>query len=160
MTDQIKYICAVMIIFNGQYTWTGRRDKDSPHKPVSWWPGSCRLTIVDLSEENPDLPMLKPIVVFADEVQEGYTVGNRYQDLIRNVCREFNLDEHKVLWITYNLESDDKMRAAVIVPRTRIGDEVLYSVTWRDLMPNEIAMVSPYLPIVKSEGGNCVGNTI
>ena len=148
----------VMIIFNGQYTWTGRKEKGSSHKPVCWWPGSCRLTIVDLSEENPDVLMLKPIVVLAAEAQEGYSVGNRYQDLIRNVCKKFNLDENKVLWITYNLESDDEMRAAVIVPRTRVRDEVLYSVTWRDLMPNEIAMVSRYLPIVKSESGDSVGN--
>ena len=92
--------------------------------------------------------MLKPIVVLAAEPQAGYTVGNRYQDLIKIVCREFDLDENRVLWIRYNLESDDKTRAAVIVPRTRVGDEVLYSVTWRDLMPNESAMVSRYLPII------------
>ena len=139
-----------MIIFDGKYTWNGRKEKDSSHKPVCWWPGSCRLTIVDLSDAAPGLLMLKPVIVLADETQEGYTVGNRYQDLVKNVCREFNLNEDKVLWITYNLEYDDKMKVAVIAPRTRVGDQVLYSVTWRDLMPNEIAMVSRYFPIVKS----------
>ena len=159
MPGRIIKIYAAMIIFDGKYTWTGRKDKDRPHKPVCWWPGSCRLTIVDFSQENPDVLMLKPIIVLAAEPQEGYTVGNRYQDLIKNVCLEFNLDEDKVLWITYTLESDDKMRAAVIVPRTRVGDEVLYSVTWRDLMPTEITMISRYLPIVKSEGEDYAGNT-
>ncbi|MDY6879493.1 MAG: hypothetical protein SV686_04535 [Thermodesulfobacteriota bacterium] len=135
-----------MIIYDGQYSWTGRKDKHRPHKPVCWWPGSCRLTIADLSKDKPDLLMLKPIIVLAADPQEGYTVGNRYQDLIRTVCREFGLDENKVLWIRYNPAGPDEMQVAVIVPETRVGDEVLYSVTWRDLMPREKTMVLQYLP--------------
>ena len=39
-----------MIIFNGKYSWDGK--KDGVHKPVSWWPGSHYLTIVDFSLEK------------------------------------------------------------------------------------------------------------
>lgn len=90
--------------------------------------------------------MLKPVIILADEAQEGYTVGNRYQDLVKDVCREFNLKEDKILWITYSLESDGKMKAAVILPQKNIGNKTMFSIKWRNLTINEIELVSRYLP--------------
>jgi len=139
-----------MIIFDGKYRWSGRKRKDNQHKPVSWWPGSCRMTIIDLSEKNPGVHMLKPVIILADEAQEGYTVGNRYQDLVKDVCREFNLKEDKILWITYSLESDGKMKAAVILPQKNIGNKTMFSIKWRNLTINEIELVSRYLPKQKT----------
>ena len=143
-----------MIKFNGMYKWNGTKQKHSSHKPVSWWPGSCRLTIVDLSEENPYLYMLKPVIVFAAETKKGYSVSSRYQDFVKIICREFNLDKDKVLWIAYNMEESDKMKAATFVPESRFGNEIFYSVKWRNLMPNEIKEISRFLPLLTAESVN------
>ncbi len=79
---------------------------------------------------------MRPIIVLAAETKEGYSIESRYQDFVKIVCREFSLDLDKVLWITYSLVSDD-MKVAVFEHRTQVGPEMLVSIKWRSLMPNE-----------------------
>ncbi len=133
-----------MILFDGKYTWDGK--KDGKDKPVSWWPGSYRLKIIDLSEENPGVYRLKPIIVLAAETKEGFSVEPRYQDLIKNVCKKFNINLDKVLWISYSSESYEEIKAAVIEPASRIGSELFYTIQWRPLMDNELKEVKRFLP--------------
>ena len=128
-----------MIIFNGKYSWDGK--KDGLYKPVSWWPGSHYLTIVDFSREKPDVVMLKPVIVMAAETKEGYSIEKRYQDLIICVCREFNLDIPKVLWVKYNRDAENEMKVAVLKLLSRIGPNTLYDIKWRSLMPNERKLI-------------------
>ena len=133
-----------MIIFDGNYTWSGR--KNDADKPVSWWPGSYRLTIIDRSGETPGIRMLKPVIVLAAETKKGFVVRNRYQDLVKKVCKDFNLQMDKVLWISYNPNFISEMETAVFTPVTRLGSEVMYSVQWRSVMPNEVDEVRQYIP--------------
>ncbi len=132
-----------MIIFDGEYEWDGNKKDD--FRPVSWWPGACRLTIIDISDVNPDIHILRPVIILASELQEGFSVKNRYQDLARRVCRDFKLDMKKVLWIEYNPDSPDEMEAAVFEHVTSIGSEELYSIRWRPARVNELEAVKPYL---------------
>jgi len=148
-----------MIKFNGKYQWDGRKRKNGLHKPITWWPGSCRLTIVDLSAKNPDVHMLKPIIIFAAEAKKGYSAASRYQDLIKNIFREFNLNKDKVLWIKYDIGSCDNMKVAVIAPKIRVGNEMFYSIKWRDLMSNEIDEVSRFFPALTFEGKDYLFST-
>jgi len=131
-----------MIIFDGQYEWDGSKNDD--FRPVSWWPGACRLTIIDISKTTENVHILRPIIVLASEVQEGFSVKNRYQDLTRRVCIDFELDMKKLLWIEYDPDSPDDMEAAVFDHVSTIGMEKLYSVKWRPVRLNEYEAVKPY----------------
>ena len=85
------------MLFNGKYAWNGSREGNN--KPVSWWPGVHLISIFDLSREKSNVFMLKPFVVLTLDTQEGYSIEKRYQDLIMGVCRDFNLEIEKVLWV-------------------------------------------------------------
>lgn len=135
-----------MIIFDGDYSWSGK--KNDENKPVSWWPGSYRLTIIDRSGETPGVRRLKPVIILAAETKEGFLVKNRYEDLVRKVCKDFNLEMDKILWTSYNLNSHSEMEIAVFNPVTRIGKEILYTVGWRPVMPNEADDIRQYIPEV------------
>ena len=137
-----------MIKFNGIYEWNGIKKKHSFARPVNWWPDSCRLTIIDLSDKNPDLYMLKPVIVFAAETKKGYLTAGRYQDFVKRICKDFDLDKDKILWIAYRVGKPDTMKAAIFVPGSKIGNEVFYSVKWRNLMPNEIKEISRFLSLL------------
>jgi len=134
-----------MIIFNGKYTWDGKKDHD--HKPVSWWPGSQYLTIVDFSHEKTDVVMLKPFVVLAADAKEGYSIHKRYQDLIIGVCREFNLDLQKVLWVCYDRNSENEMKVAVLKFLAGKGPYKIYDLKWRAVMANEKKLMDSILPL-------------
>ncbi len=133
-----------MIIFDEKYSWDGT--KRGSKQPVSWWPGAYWLKIVDLSQNNENIHMLRPIIIFAAETDSGSCVRNRYQDLVRNVCRDFNLQIEKILWVAYNADSPDEVEVAAFESIMTMGSEVLFSVRWRSILPNEEIAIRPYFP--------------
>lgn len=138
-----------MIIFNGKYTWDGK--SDNGHKPVSWWPGSQYLTIVDISTEKTDVVMLKPFIVLASDTKEAYSIHKRYQDLIIGVCREFELEVQKVLWVRYNRDAENEMKVAVLKLLTGRGPYKVFDLKWRRVMDNERKLVDSILPLSLSQ---------
>jgi len=134
-----------VIVFNGKYTWDGKKDGD--HKPISWWPGSQYLTIVDFSAEKPDVVLLKPVIVLAADTKEGHSIHKRYQDLVIGACREFNLDVQKVLWVRYSRDSENEMKVAVIKLLSGMGPYKVYDLKWRSLMANERKLIDSVLPL-------------
>jgi len=125
-----------MIIYNEKYNWSGKR-KNS-FRPITWWPGSYWLTIIDTSKGRPGVYSIKPVIVLLSDTGEGYSAKNYFQDLAKSVCRDFNLDIPKVLWIEYHSPEPANMEVAMFKPLTKIGKETIYSVKWRPPMPNEI----------------------
>ncbi|MBL0700649.1 MAG: hypothetical protein JJV92_07200 [Desulfosarcina sp.] len=132
-----------MIIYNGKYNWSGK--KRSNFKPITWWPGSYRLTIIDISKNRPGVYILKPVIALISDTGEGYSAINYFQNLAKSICRDFNLDISRTLWIEYLPKKSDHMKVAVFKPITRIGNETIYSVKWRPIMPNEMELIKSYL---------------
>jgi len=137
-----------MIIFNGKFSWDGKKDGD--YKPVSWWPGSHYLTIVDFSAEKPDVVLLKPVIVLAADTKEGHSIHKRYQDLVMGVCREFNLDLQKVFWVRYSRDFENEMKVVVIKLLSGMGPYEVYDLKWRSLMCNERKLIDSLLPMLLS----------
>ncbi len=136
-----------MIVFDGKYSWNGTKRGSS--KPVSWWPGAYWLKIINLSQSYGNIHMLKPIIIFAAETDNGHCVRHRYQDLVKNVCRDFKLQLEKLLWIAYNVNSPNQIETAAFELITRLGSEVFFSVRWRPILPNEQIAIKPYFPTHK-----------
>lgn len=138
-----------MIIFNGKFSWDGKKEGD--HKPISWWSGSHYLTIVDFSDEMPDVVLLKPVIVLAADTKEGHSILKRYQDLVIGACREFNLDVQKVLWVRYSRDFENEMKVAVIKLSSGMGPYKVYDLKWRSLMANERKLIDSLLPMLLSQ---------
>lgn len=132
-----------MIIFDGKYEWDGKKRSSSP--PISWWPGSYRLRIVDLKDLMPDVLHIKPYVCILSDTGHGYSIKNTFEKFAIAVCRDFNLDVDKVLWIENFPGKDKAMCAAMVTPVGAVGGETLYSTTWRPVRPNELQLLNTYL---------------
>ena len=133
-----------MILFDGKYGWSGK--KLSKRNPISWWAGAYWLKIIDLGSANPDVVMLKPIVVIVSDTGEGASATNCAPDLVKSVCQDFNLDIKKVLWMEYHSETTPYLNVAKFIPMAEIREETLYTVAWRSIRPNELDMIKPYFP--------------
>ena len=135
-----------MIIYDSKYSWNGKKEDEKT--PVSWWPGACRLKIVDRSRmmEKLNVILAKPVLVMTAETGEGYSVKSHYQDLAKAVCRDFFLDIKRVMWVEYYPDRPDQIDMVLFDPITRIGDEVQYSVRFRPVTEKEFAEINMYLP--------------
>lgn len=131
-----------MIIYDGKYNWQGK--KRFHFKPVSWWPGSYHLTIIDLSKSMPDVYLMKPYVVIVSNTGNGISSINCTDNFAKSVCRDFKLNIERVLWIEYHPKKPAHMDVATFKPVTTIGSETLYSVKWRSIMPNELEVIKGF----------------
>ena len=133
-----------VIIYAGKYNWSGKKKGLEP--PVSWWPGSYRLKIIDLTDERPDVLKIKPIIIVGSDTGEGFSAKNHSQNLAKSVCKDFNLDLKKVLWIEYYPKEPVYMEVAMFKQLTKIGMEIIYSVKWRPIMANELDAIKDFVP--------------
>jgi hypothetical protein len=135
-----------MIIFDDRYEWSGK--KLDRINPISWWAGACRLKVIDLSANNPGVPMIKPMVIIVKDTGEGSSSKICAPDLVKYVCRDFKLDLNKILWMEYNAVPSPGFEVARFRAMAEISEDVLYSVSWRPIRPNELEMIKPFCPEV------------
>ena len=131
-----------MIIYDGKYSWTGK--KQTQVHPVSWWAGAYWLKIIDLSKEDNQVVVLKPIVVIVSDTGEGASATNCASELVKSVCRDFKLDIHKIIWVEYHPGPPPYMEVAKFKPVTTINHEVFYQTQWRAVTRNELEMITPF----------------
>ena len=141
-----------MIIYNGRYNWSGTTKSSS--RPITWWPGSYWLTIIDLSKKRAGVYLLKPVIVLISDTGEGYSARNHFQNLAKSLCRDFNLDIFRTLWVEYLPKGSPPLEVAAFKRLTKIGNDTIYSVKWRPIMPNEIEE----LKICAPESGYVAGD--
>ncbi|GAB6095282.1 hypothetical protein JCM14469_15340 [Desulfatiferula olefinivorans] len=131
-----------MVIFDGTYEWDGKKRSAAP--PISWWPGSYKLKIVDLRDRMPGVAVIKPFVCILSDTGKGFNIKNTFEKFALNVCDHFGLDVSKVLWVEDAPGNPDEA-AAVVRPISRMGKNPVYETTWRPVRPNEQALVESCL---------------
>jgi hypothetical protein len=125
-----------MIIYEGKYDWDGKKTDSSP--PISWWPGSYMIKIIDLRDSHPEIIHIKPYLCIFSTTGDDYCVKNKFQNLAVKICRQFNIDPEKVMWIeTLSGGKTQDMDVATLEKVTIIGNEKLYKTVWRHIRPNE-----------------------
>ncbi len=125
-----------MILFDGKYSWDGKKTGSEP--PVSWWPGSYKIKIIDLRASFPGVIHLKPYLCLFAEEDTKFSVKDKFHNLAVKICKAYDLDPEKVMWIENY--SDGKINLtdiAVIEKITTIGKEIIYKTNWRHVRPNE-----------------------
>ena len=132
-----------MILFDGTYNWSGKRETGG--RPVSWWPSSYRLKIIDTSRRQANVIAMRPILILITDTGKGGSAVNYAQELAKTVCRDFDLDIDKVRLIEYADQDPELSRVATLTLVTALGRENLYTVEWRDIRPNELELLGHYL---------------
>ena len=132
-----------MILHDFIYEWDGKSTKGE--KPIAWWPGSYRVKIIKLATEDTGISYLIPTAVILKNTNIQATMNISLTNYIHNfaqkIAKKYNLDVDKTLWI----EVDDKIRVARLNPDHKIASETLYSISWRPIRPNELAMIKPFI---------------
>ncbi|MFO7963573.1 MAG: hypothetical protein R6U50_06605 [Desulfobacterales bacterium] len=131
-----------MIVFDGKYSWSGV--KKSEVRPVNWWSGAYWLKIIDLSGKKGGVLMLKPIVAIISDTGEGASAANYASELVKSVCRDFNLDIKKLNWIEFDPGPPEQMNVAKLIPVARLKGDVHYTADWRSIRIDELEMIAPY----------------
>ncbi|NOX32811.1 MAG: hypothetical protein GXP56_03605 [Deltaproteobacteria bacterium] len=132
-----------MILHDFIYEWDGKSTDGK--KPVAWWPGSYHVKIIKLAADNKNISYLVSTVVILKNARTHAAMNTSLRNYIHNfakkISRDYDLSIHKTMWI----ELDDKIRVAMLSPDQKVIPEILYSISWRPIRPNELAIVEPYI---------------
>jgi len=132
-----------MLLHDFIYEWDGK--SLNGEKPVSWWPGSYHVKIVQLGTDKKNISYLIPMAVILKNARTQSPMNTSLKNYIHNfaqkLSRAYDLDIDKTLWV----EIDDKIRVASLNPVQRGVPDILYAISWREIRPNELAMIKPYL---------------
>ena len=138
-----------MILFDGTYRWPARGEATKKRKH---WAFSCRLRIIDLAADHPDISYLKPIAVIATETNQGVFRKTCAETMGKRIFRDFDLDVEKTLWIESSPDDPAKMIVGIFSAKTYAGHETYYSIGWRSILPNEFELIKPYITSDWNEG--------
>lgn len=130
-----------MILHDFIYEWDGK-SKDG-EKPISWWPGSYRVKIIKLGDDSKKIFYLFPMaVVFkSTRILENTSLKNYIDNFAKKIAHTYGLDIDKTLWV----ELGGEILLAQLHPDRMLGEETLYTISWRPARPNELSMIEPYI---------------
>jgi len=135
-----------MILHDVTYEWDGK--SRNGEKPISWFPGAYRVRIVKLVSDDAPVHFLFPMAVLLKPVpKKDFTyqsLKNYIHNFAEKLAAEYDLDIHKTLWMEIS-DSSDRVRIAHLNPDRKLSDITLFSFTWREIRPNELAMLTPFL---------------
>ncbi len=128
-----------MIVFDGIYMLERKEDPGAkPAHACSW-----RVKIIDFSSGDPSHPHIRPYAVLAFRKEGGIFKTSCAESLGNRICTDFDLTVDDVLWIEAFPDLPDALYVAVFKPRY-LGEDIRYTVTWRSILENEQAAVSPW----------------
>lgn len=133
-----------MLLHDFIYEWDGKtRDGKSP---ISWWPGSYHVKIIKLSTDDEKVSFLVSHAVLLKNARINPTMNTSLRSYIhtfaKKISSKYNLDIKKTLWVEMDGET---FRAARINPDPRAVSPRMFDVAWREVRPNEMELIEPYL---------------
>ena len=131
-----------MLIYDGVYSWDGNKYPGQNH--ICWWPGAYNLKIVDCSDNNKTIHLLKPVICIFSNTGEGTSITNCTQNFVKKICQDFNLKIERVLWIEYFPGHKNCFEVVLFKKSALTGKNTLYSVKKRQIMDSEIALLKTY----------------
>jgi len=88
---------------------------------------------------------LRPYVVVATQTGEGIFKTTCAESLGNRICRDFDLKIDNVLWIEH-YPDEQALYVAIFKPKSYFGNEIIYTVNWRPVRPNELLAIQPFVP--------------
>lgn len=130
-----------MIVDDITYEWDGK--SHSGKKPITWWPGRYRVRIIRIGDENDRIKYLFPFAVVFKPLKTkavmNTSLGNYIHNFAEKISEQYQLDMAKVMWI----KMGDPVMVAHLTPDRKLSDNTLYSISWRPIRPNEMAVIEP-----------------
>ncbi|MFH2093302.1 MAG: hypothetical protein ABIJ31_13150 [Pseudomonadota bacterium] len=132
-----------MVIHDFIYEWDGK--SVGGEKPVAWWPGAYHVKIVKLALDNDDISYLIPTAVILKNARTNPEMNTSLKNYIHSfaqkISKTYGLNMERTLWI----ELDTPIRVTRLIPDPGVVVATMYTISWRDIRPNELEMIQPYL---------------
>lgn len=132
-----------MILHDFIYEWDGK-SKDG-EKPIAWWPGRYHVRIVKTGDDSAGVKYLFPIAVIFKSTETRAVMNVSLKNYLHNFAEKigpaYDLDIEKVMWV----ELEDPVMVGHLNPDRIMAGETLYTISWRSIRPNELAMIDPYI---------------
>ncbi|MCG8471387.1 MAG: hypothetical protein MI742_05965 [Desulfobacterales bacterium] len=130
-----------MLIYDGIFKWEGPdagcSGCEACHNTDALWLISCKLKIVDLASALEGTIPFKRHLVLAEDISEGPLRRICAESLGRRIFKAFNLDIRRTLWIEFDPKLPKRYHVAHFTPAYHDGQEIIYTIEWRPLMPGE-----------------------
>ncbi len=132
-----------MAIFSGRYSWNGKKENNKD--PISWFPGSYDLKIVNLSSSSQTITHIKPYLCIFTNTGSGYSVSANPEKFAKRICDDFSLDIEKVLWVEQAVVDSENYDIITFKRRGQLGENRFYTIEKRKPMPNELKLITKEL---------------
>jgi hypothetical protein len=133
-----------MLVYDGTYRLKpdqGQGFGSAPIRLCTW-----RVRIIDLTGGQPAVQHLKPTIVIADQGALTGSLISCAEAVGKKISRDFRLDIKKVFWVERILNKPGQWHAAVFTPKSESGPGIDYHIDWRPLRPDEINLITPFIP--------------
>jgi hypothetical protein len=140
-----------MIFFDGNYRSKSIGEAES--KPIKEWEYSWRVRIInlELGLYEQGVQFLRPVVIFAVQNGGRPLKTNCAESMGRRICRDFELNVEEILWIEYFPSDSEPLKVASFRPRTFMGPNTFYTVSWRVARPNELMAIEAFIPDISCQ---------
>ncbi len=137
-----------MVIYDGTYRWHER--EKGQVKTIQKCILSCRLRIIDLNRSQPEVKHIRPFIVVAAETTQTPYKTTCAESLGKRICKDYNLNVRRTLWMEYSIKYPQKMLTAFFEPKYYSDNEVFYKIHWRPARPNELKVIRTFIPDLNS----------
>lgn len=128
-----------MAIFTGRYSWDGK--KSDERDPISWFPGSYDLKIVDLGSLGKNITFLRPYLCIFTNTGSGYSVSANPEKFAKRICEDFSLDIEKVLWVEKKERNEELYEVITFQKKGHLGEHTFYTIEKRTPQRNELKLI-------------------
>jgi hypothetical protein len=148
------------VVFHGRYSWDGT--KVDSREPISWYPGSCDLTIIDLGQLQEGITQLRPFLCLFVQGNQGHSISVNPEKFAQRICADFSLCMDKVLWVEV-LDQRTQHYSVISFRQTlSIGPKTLYTYSRRAPMAGEQTLIQQHVqatePMARPRQANRTGH--
>ena len=140
-----------MIYFDGIYRLerqARRRSLQNSKTACAW-----RIRLIDFRLGQSSLKYLRPLALVASQTGEGIFRTNCAESMGQRICRDFDLDIRKLLWVENFSDDPQRLFVAQFRPRSFLAPGFFYAVSWRSIRSNELATIRDFIPELTREPG-------
>lgn len=133
-----------MIYYDGIYRLERKgRHRNLKHpKTASAW----RVRLIDFRLGQPAIKHLRPLALVATLTGEGIFRTNCAESMGQRICRDFDLDVRKLLWVENFSDDPHRLHVAQFRQRSFLAPGIYYAVSWRSIRSNELEAIRDFVP--------------
>lgn len=137
-----------MEVFNGIYSWDGKKHDD--RDPIAWFPGAYHLHIFFIGEDEGNVTSIRQHLCMYSETGKGHSISTSPEKFAKYVCEEFDLDLERTLWVEIHPLRQQKYEIVDYSRKGKMKDVFFYHMQKRKPNNQELLQIEAHLPYLNS----------